>query len=52
MAQYKISGVWKGEGGVITHYAFHTATATGHTRATKTSKETAIQLVEAKGNSA
>lgn len=52
MSQYKISGVWKDTNGVITHYAFHTMSATGHTRATKTSKAIAIQLLETKGNTA
>jgi hypothetical protein len=51
MAQYKISGVWKDANRVITHYAFHTVTENGHTRATKISKSRAIELVESKGNS-
>jgi hypothetical protein len=52
MAQYKISGVWKDANGVITHYAFHTVSQAGHTRATKTSKAKAIELLETRGNSA
>jgi Protein of unknown function (DUF3892) len=52
MAQYKISGIWKGADNIITHYAFHTVTANQHTRATKTSKSKAIELLETEGNSA
>jgi len=52
MTAYRISGVWKDSQNVITHYAFHTVTATGVTRATKTSKSQAITLLETAGNSA
>lgn len=52
MTIYRISGVWKDTQKVITHYAFHTVTATGVTRATKTSKSQAIALLETAGNSA
>lgn len=45
MANLKISGVWKDEDGVITHYAMHTQTANAHTRAKKTNKAEAIKLV-------
>jgi hypothetical protein len=50
MADYKISGVWKNEDKVITHYAFHTKTQNGHTRATKRSKNDAVALVDNKEN--
>jgi hypothetical protein len=49
MATYRISGVWK-DGETITHYAFHTVTPTGATRASKKSKAQAVALVEAEGN--
>jgi hypothetical protein len=52
MAQYKISGVWKDTNGVITHYAFHTKTENGHTRATKTSKTDAVKLLNNSSNEA
>ena len=52
MAEYRISGIWKDTNSVITHYAFHTVTASGATRATKESKVQAIALLEANGNSA
>jgi len=45
MTKYKISGVWKDANGVITHYAFHTKTENGHTRATKKSKADAVKLL-------
>ncbi|WP_330442272.1 DUF3892 domain-containing protein [Flavobacterium sp. C4GT6] len=50
MAEYKISGVWKNENNTITHYAFHTRTANGHTRAEKVSKSEAIRRLEISGN--
>ncbi|RYE53507.1 MAG: DUF3892 domain-containing protein [Sphingobacteriales bacterium] len=50
MATYRISGVWKNAENVITHYAFHTVTQTGVTRATKKTKADAIALVETGGN--
>lgn len=52
MAEYRISGIWKDANGVITHYAFHTVTTNGFTRATKKSKTQAIALLEADGNNA
>lgn len=51
MPQFRISGVWK-LNNVITHYAFHTITQTGTTRASKTTKAQAIALLEISGNSA
>jgi hypothetical protein len=38
MANYKISGVWKNNDNVITHYAFHTVGEDSTTRAQKTTK--------------
>ncbi|WP_262152682.1 DUF3892 domain-containing protein [Chryseobacterium foetidum] len=52
MTIYRISGVWKNSLGVITHYAFHTVTTTGTTRAVKKSKTEAVKLLETSGNSA
>lgn len=52
MANYKISGVWKDKDGVITHYAFHTVTEKGFTRATKTSKADAVTLLNKSTNEA
>lgn len=51
MAEYKISGIWKNDD-VITHYAMHTVTENGHTRAKKVSKKDAIELLEKPQNSA
>ncbi|MGG7035713.1 MAG: DUF3892 domain-containing protein [Flavobacterium sp.] len=52
MSQFKISGVWKDSTGTITHYAFHTVTPSGATRAVKKSKVEAIKLLETTGNTA
>ena len=52
MAEYKISGIWKDNNNVITHYAFHKVTATGVTRASKISKAQAIALFGEGGNTA
>lgn len=52
MAKYKISGVWKDNDGVITHYAVHTVTDTGHTRGQKMLKKDAILLLDKPENSA
>lgn len=52
MSIFRISGVWKNENGVITHYAFHTKTQNGHTRAEKKSKTQVIVLLETPGNTA
>jgi hypothetical protein len=50
MAEYRISGVWKNTNNVITHYAFHTVNANSTSRANKTTKAEAIQLLETLGN--
>jgi len=52
MAKYKISGIWKDKDGVITHYAFHTVTEKGFTRATKKSKAEAVKLLNESSNEA
>lgn len=52
MAKFRISGVWKDTGNVITHYAFHTVGENSVSRATKKSKAQAIALLETVGNSA
>ena len=52
MAEYRISGVWKNSNGVITDYAFHLVETSSITRAKKTSKASAIVLLETRGNSA
>jgi len=52
MVQYKISGVWKDSNNVITHYAFHEVTKTGHTRAEKTEKSEAIRILSNANNTA
>jgi len=50
MAQYRISGVWKNSSNVITHYAFHTVGESSVSRAVKTTKARAIELLEIYGN--
>ena len=52
MATFRISGVWKNDNNVITHYAIHTVNNLGTTRAVKTTKADAIRLLEVIGNSA
>ena len=52
MTQFKISGVWKDDNNVITHYSLHTIKEKTITRASKTSKAEAIRLLENKDNSA
>lgn len=53
MAEYRISGVWKNNDGVITHYAInHPTDKGGFTKAAKTSKQDAIRLLETDGNKA
>ena len=52
MAKYRISGVWKDNNKVITHYAFHTVNEKTISRASKKSKSDAIKLLETNGNSA
>lgn len=51
MSTHRISGIWKNENGVITHYAMHKLNPDNTvSRATKISKIDAIQIVEAYGN--
>lgn len=52
MAVYRISGIWKNNSNVITHYAFHEVGANSISRAMKQSKAQAIALLESVGNSA
>lgn len=52
MTTFRISGVWKDTNGTITHYAMHTETNNGTTRAKKTSKSEAIKLVKKAENKA
>jgi hypothetical protein len=52
MAKFRISGVWKNNNEVITHYAFHKVQENSTSRATKTTKSEAIRLLESSGNSA
>jgi hypothetical protein len=52
MTDYRISGVWKNAEKVITHYAFHTITQNGTTRASKIPKAQAVALLDIKENSA
>lgn len=52
MAQFRISGIWKDDKNVITHYAFHTVYEKTTSRAKKMSKADAIQLLEIKSNTA
>lgn len=52
MAEYRISGVWKNNDNIITHYAFHTVVNNSIGPATKKSKAQAIELLEKSANSA
>ena len=52
MAKFRISGTWKNNDNVITHYAFHTIGVNSTTRADKVAKVEAIRLLENVGNSA
>lgn len=52
MSLYRISGVWKDANNVITHYAFHTVSNNGTTRAEKKTKAAAIALLDNKTNTA
>ncbi len=52
MANYRISGVWKNNDHVITHYAFHEVTGTQHFKGQKTSKADAVRLLNIPGNEA
>ncbi|MCR8560391.1 hypothetical protein KXD93_22245 [Mucilaginibacter sp. BJC16-A38] len=45
MAKYKISGVWKDDKGVITHYGMHAVNTTGISRVTKTNKAEAVRIL-------
>lgn len=53
MAEYRISGVWKNNNDVITHYAFHKKEGpTTIGKAQKFSKADAVSLLQTAGNSA
>lgn len=53
MAVYRISGIWMGDDGVLTHYALHEVLQGNQIRrGQKTSKADAIKLLETKGNTA
>ena len=52
MAKFRISGIWKNNDNVITHYAFHTIGESSTSRAEKITKAEAIRLLEISGNSA
>lgn len=52
MEKYRISGVWKDSDNVITHYAFHTVFEKTTSRASKKTKDEAIQVLERNGNTA
>lgn len=52
MALFRISGIWKDNNNVITHYAFHDQFEKTASRATKTTKSHAIALLETSGNTA
>lgn len=52
MAVYRISGIWKSDNNVITHYAVHKEYETTMSRAEKTSKAEATALLETRGNRA
>lgn len=47
MAQYRISGVWKTDNGVITHYALHKPSVDGYFQAEKTTKDQVIRILGA-----
>jgi|SRR5690554_95655 len=52
MTKFRVSGVWKNNDNVITHYAFHTLGESFTSRASKKTKEEAIRLLETPSNSA
>lgn len=52
MAEFRISGVWKDDDNVITHYAFHEVRKEGYSRANKISKPEAISLLRISNNKA
>ncbi len=51
MAQFRVSGIWKNDDEIITHYAFHKVVSSTHlSRAEKISKAEAIKITETVGN--
>lgn len=52
MATYRISGIWKNDANVITHYAMHEVFSDSISRARKTTKAQAVALLEQRGNTA
>jgi hypothetical protein len=52
MKDYRISGIWKDNRGVISHYAFHTVKDGVWSRAEKVSKAEAIRRIEEQGANA
>jgi hypothetical protein len=46
MADYRISGVWKDNNGVITHYALHKPSTTGYYRAEKKTKSQVLSILD------
>jgi hypothetical protein len=52
MTTFRISGVWKNDKGVITHYAVHTVMKDSTTRAKKISKSEALKLIKKTENKA
>ena len=53
MTQYKISGIWKGNDDVITHYALHEVYSNGTvSKGRKTSKADAVILLSDPANQA
>lgn len=53
MTQFKISGIWKDNDEVITHYAFHEVYSNGQvSKGRKTSKEDAVKLLSDSANQA
>ena len=53
MAKYRISGIWKDDNNVITHYAVHTESKDNKvSRAKKTSKADAVKLLDGTGDEA
>lgn len=52
MANFKISGIWKTKEGTITYYAIHKIQTNGISRASKTTKAAAVELLSIADNSA
>jgi hypothetical protein len=52
MSLYRISGIWKNQNNVITHYAIHSVDVSSTSRARKITKAEAITILETRGNSA